>query len=200
MGLWGKGKKLFSKDFFPFPQLFILHLPAGPHFFNQGCCGEAGNQGERKHGSAVRFHYVAADDAIRGPVSAFDQDVGTDGADKFQGSIFVKFRYVVHGSEVGQDKGAGGKRVERALRPFVLAFDGQIAVQAEDQHVAQRFGPGQQIHMAGVNEIKAAVGENKAFSFGPQRLKPRKKRGGGQDGRVAEVGVLHAGRLSGRLA
>ncbi len=105
---------------------------------------------------------VPPDDPIDRPVSALDQDVRLNEGDQGERIRFVEENHVVHAGERRQNLSPLGFRDDRPALGFDRPDRG-IAVQADDQTVAQ--GPrGLQIaRVADVQEVKAAVREDEAF-------------------------------------
>jgi len=120
-------------------------------------------QGHPDHPSPSRLHGVSADNVVGAPVGAFDQDIGLDPLDDLCGRVVVKNRDGVNTLERQQDLGAFGLGRNWALRSFVGA-DRSIRVEADDQRVAKRPRIPQISHMAGMQEIEYAVGEDDGSS------------------------------------
>ena len=87
--------------------------------------------------AAAGLDGVAADDLIRGPVGALDQDVGLDARDDVGRRVLVEDRHGVDAVEREEDFRALALRVDRPRRALVAA-DRRVGVQPDDQQIAVR--------------------------------------------------------------
>jgi len=82
---------------------------------------------------------------------------------------------VVDGGEPGEHLGALLDVEDGAAGTLQPPHRG-IAVEPDDEHVAERPGRGEVAHVAGVEEVEAAVGEHHALAGGTQRREARRER------------------------
>ena len=115
------------------------------------------------------FNFGATDNLIVGPVAAFDQDVWEKGGDHFLGSGLGEDEDGVNTFEAGENFGALEFRDYRAIGALQGA-DAGVAVDADDEDVAESAGGFKAAKMAGMKKIETAVGEDNAagvaFLFG----------------------------------
>src|SRR6516165_11073197 len=124
---------------------------------------EAGEKINEDHLAAIGFDQLAAHDFIPSVVSAFHENLRTHVPDQLDRRILLEHDNQIDRLDRGEHLGA---RMLVLHRP-VLALqprDRCVAVQADHQPVAGRVGFGQELDMAGMQDIEAAVGEADAKS------------------------------------
>ena len=97
-----------------------------------------------------------------------------------RGGVFLEQADQVDAGEGGEDGGAGGLVVDRAGRAFE-AGDGGIRVQADDQAVAHGAALFEQMGVARVQDVEAAIGEADLVAAGAPAFGGFGGGGGGDD-------------------
>jgi len=108
---------------------------------------------------AASLHDIRAHDVFHPPVSALDQDIRSHARDKVVGRVFLEDADIVDAFKSGQDRGARGLIIDRPVRAFETR-DRCVGVEPQDQTVAQGAGLAEVGHMAGMQDVEAAVGED----------------------------------------
>jgi hypothetical protein len=121
--------------------------------------GVAGNDGGGDDTASGAFDFLAADDLVAGPVAAFDEDVGEEGGDDALRGELVEDKDGVDAFQGAEDFGALEFEDQGASFAFDLA-DAGVAVNGDDEGVAEAAGVFEAADVAGVKEVEAAVGED----------------------------------------
>src|SRR5229473_6604438 len=117
-------------------------------------------QQRRQHNtSAVGLHERLAIDPLSAPILALNQHVRPYLADYPLGSRVVEHHHVIDHLECREHPRAIDRVIQRPIRTLYLA-DAAIAVESHDQHFTLRTREAQNLQMARVEKIEAAVGEN----------------------------------------
>src|SRR5216684_4342993 len=117
-------------------------------------------QQRRQHNtSAVGLHERLAIDPLSAPILALDQHVRPYLADYPLGSRVVEHHHVIDHLECREHPRTIDRVIHRPIRTLYLA-DAAIAVESHDQHFTLRTRKAQNLQMARVEKIEAAVGEN----------------------------------------
>ncbi len=98
--------------------------------------------------------------------AAFDQHVGADGFEQSVRRIVFEHDDLAHAGQRRQHGRAVALADDRPAGTLEPSHAG-VAVDADEQRVAQRRGFGQVLHVADVEQIEAAVGEHHAFAAPP---------------------------------
>jgi hypothetical protein len=130
------------------------------------------------HGAAAREHAGRADDVRHRPVAAFHQHVRATGLDERGRRVVVEPGHGVHRLERRDQRHAVRQRVHRPARALAQAPHRGIAVQRHDQRRAERARARQVGHVAAVQEVEHAVGENERPR---QRRRPAHRRARRED-------------------
>jgi hypothetical protein len=109
--------------------------------------------------TAGGFDFFAADDLVIGPVATLHEDVGKKSGDDSARSGFVEDEDGVDAFEAGENFGALVLRNDRAARSFEGA-NAVVAVDADDEEIAQGAGGFEAADVSGMKKIEAAVGED----------------------------------------
>ena len=117
-------------------------------------------------------------DRVQGVIAAFDINVRPRRLQKGSGVGFGKKAHGIHRFQGGQDGGAILLVVERARGAFESAHP-DIAGDADQQGVALVARLLQTGHVAQMQDIKAAIGDDQFPARAPQILAPGAKRGRG---------------------
>jgi hypothetical protein len=113
--------------------------------------------------TAIRPYAIPLWYGIFSIVRAFGMDPRTKYFE-YTGDIgFVKHHYIIHTPEGGDKSGAFLLIQYGALRTFDRP-DGAVAVDRNDQGIAQLASALKVAHVANVQNIEAAIGENNTFS------------------------------------
>ncbi len=127
--------------------------------------GEAFHKGNNADFPAPGADFCRADDRVGIVVAAFDDDIGADGDDEFKRRGLVEDDDSIDGGKSGQDAGALGLADDRTIRAFEAA-DGCVAVDGDDEPVAEATSLLEQCDVADVQQIEAAVGKDDALAVG----------------------------------
>src|SRR5437588_621856 len=111
-------------------------------------------------GQAIRVRKVALGGGI---VAAFDVDGGLQAGDQWASRWLGKYCDVVDAGERGQDFGSFGLWDEWSARAFQSARAGVI-IETEDQKIAERPRLLEVAHVAQVEQVETAVGEDAALA------------------------------------
>src|SRR6266478_6067030 len=169
--------------------------------------GVAGHDGHRHDAAARRLHFFAANNLVSRPVATLDENVGKQSGDDALRRQIVEDHDGVNALQRGENFRAFALRNHRAPLAFEL-IDAGVAVQADDERVAEAARLLQAADVARMQQIKAAVGEDDAASIAFPAAKPQNRLLQCEDGiqRVSvrgqpeqivkpEVVVYHAGVL-----
>ena len=107
---------------------------------------------ERNHFdiSASRTNFLCAHYRLLAIIAAFDEDIWLERLHDFQRRVFVKNYYKINSFQRRQNIRAVGLRSHRAIRTLVEPTHGRIAVDADDERVAEPAGGGQQVNVTGM--------------------------------------------------
>jgi hypothetical protein len=131
--------------------------------------------------TAGGFDFFAANDLIAGPVATLDEDIGKKSGDDGARSGFVEDEDSVDAFEAGEDFGALVLRNDRAARSFEGA-NAAIAVDADDEVIAEGAGGFETADVSGVQKIEAAIGEDNFAAVAFLRSKPQNRLFQSEDG------------------
>jgi len=106
-----------------------------------------------------RLNFVLPDDFSRPPVATLDQYVRDQSGDNLLRRLLGEGSQVIDGPDGFEDFPSLGQRKNRPRRPLELA-DGSVIVERHNEDIAVLLGLLEEPDMAGVNQVKAAVGEN----------------------------------------
>ena len=143
--------------------MFILK----PDFFDDMGGGSTGSHLGKNNLAAMLFHDLSAADVVS-PVCAFNEDVGDDLGDEFGRFRFVEDDDIVDGLKGGEDASPVTLRHQRAKLSLVSPHGG-VGVEPDDQSIALLTREGEVIHMSGVENVEAAVGEDKFLPLCAER-------------------------------
>ena len=129
----------------------------------------AGHEAHQQHIAAGFLNHVAADHLVDTIIGALHQHAGPHAFDQFERRVFLEHNDQIDRFERGQHLGAAFRRVDRP--PLALEPRGRsIAVQSDHQAVASRARFRQQLHMAAMQQVEAAIGEADAQTVPPPFL------------------------------
>ena len=117
--------------------------------------------------AAGRFDKFASDDVLEGVVASFDEHVGADDADDLMRRRLVEDHHEIHACQRRQHAGTFGSGHDRPTRAFELRH-GLIGVDRDNQTVSLGGGLFEIRHMAGVQQVEAAVRQHDAAVLLPQ--------------------------------
>lgn len=139
-----------------------LRLPAGQSFDESGG-RPAGDQREDHDASACGFDRapLVCVEGVQRVIAAFDIDIGLSQGQEPDSSGLRKDANRIDASEGGQDHGAVGFGVDGAGRTFEGA-DGCVAVEPDQQGVAEVAGGFEVLDVAGMEDIEATVRDDDA--------------------------------------
>ena len=106
-----------------------------------------------------------ADYGFDGVIATLDEDVGLEGADELEGSVFVEDDDGVDGGQGGHDAGTLALADDGPGRAFE-ARNGSVGVEAEHEPRAELAAIFEQLDVADVEQVEAAVGEDDGFAGG----------------------------------
>src|SRR6516165_4980231 len=118
----------------------------------------AWEQIHQQHFPAVAPDDVGSDDLLRAVVGSLYQDVRADRLDQRKRRLLGEENHEIHRGERRHDRGPRRFGLYRPLRPLE-APDRMVGVERHDEPVARRAGLGQQMDMARMDQIEAAVAE-----------------------------------------
>src|SRR6478672_7512115 len=108
--------------------------------------------------AAPGFDFSAANDGDRRIVAAFHQYVGSERQDELERRVLVEHRHRIDTFERGEHVRALGLRSHGTTRTLETA-NGGVAVQADDELIAEGAGGGEQVDVADVEQIEDAIRE-----------------------------------------
>jgi len=116
--------------------------------------------------AAVGEHRVTLGHALRRVVGALGVNGGPDRRHERVGRVLVEHDDVVHRAQRREHLRALARRHHGAPRPFQPRHR-RVAVDADEEHVAERAGGLEIADVADVQEVEAAVGEDEALALCP---------------------------------
>ena len=117
-------------------------------------------EGDADDPPAASFDDVASDDRVFAPVGALHEDVRLDRADNLVRSVFVKDHHCIDRCERCEDLGAFVFRMDRAIGRLVERLDRSIAVDADDQQIAERPRVAKVANVARMEDVEHAIREH----------------------------------------
>jgi hypothetical protein len=136
--------------------------------------GVTGDYRDGNDAAAGGFHFFAADDLIAGPVAAFHQHVREQTGDDFARRGFVKNHYRVDAFERRENFGTLAFRQDGASGTLQLANAG-VAVEADDERVAESASLLEAADMPGMQQIEAAIREDDSAAVAFLAAKPQNR-------------------------
>jgi hypothetical protein len=133
--------------------------------------------------AASGFDFGAANDLITGPIATFNENIGDEGGDDFLGSRLVKDENRVDTLEAGKNFGALLLRNDGTAGPLEGANAG-VAVDADDEEIAEGAGRFEAANVAGMQKIEAAIGEDEFAAVAFLASKPHNRLFQSQDRRM----------------
>ena len=131
------------------------------HAIENGGGRVAGLDRDGDDAAAGGFDFFAADDFVRAPVATFNENAREKASDEVAGRGGVEDGDVVHGGEGGEDFSALVLGHDGATGAFEGA-DACVAIDGDDEKVAERAGLLETTDVAGMEKVKTAVGEDDA--------------------------------------
>ncbi len=128
----------------------------------KGSRGAARKQRSNHDSSPSRDHLRCTYDLLRSIISALHQHIWEETADESVWRILVEDGNHVHGGHCGQDHGTVFLGVDGPVRPLEPA-DRSIGIQADDERVSESTRRIQELDMAAVKDIEAAIGKHHRF-------------------------------------
>lgn len=104
------------------------------------------------------FDDLVADHLLAGVVAALHQNARRDARDQVDRRVLLEDHDEVDGFECGQHFGTRALVLDRAIRALQPPHRG-VAVEADDQPVAGGARRGQNLDVAGMQDVEAAIGE-----------------------------------------
>ena len=126
--------------------------------------GAAFDEGKYGHFTAVPADDLRFGEIFGTVVATLRVDVRPDRFDESVGTGFIENAYVIHAPKVGEHFGPFGLRNQGALWALETS-NGRIAVNADNEEVAERTGLGQVARVPNVKNVEASVGEDDALSL-----------------------------------
>ena len=102
------------------------------------------------------------------PISSFDEDIRLQCGDQALGVRFIEQDHVIDTAERSDHFRPLRFRNDRPIRSLIQTPDGRVAIDGNDEQVAQIFRGLEVARMAHVHEIETAVREHDAFLLGPR--------------------------------
>lgn len=124
---------------------------------------EAGHKGDAFDLAPCASYYIRTDNLVRSPVATLDKDVGQQVLDYPERIVFVKNQDQIHTLQGRHQLGPCLLFKYGPLRPLDEAHR-CIAVDGNYQDVAQFPGRREIAYMAGMEDVKAAVGEHNSLA------------------------------------
>jgi hypothetical protein len=134
-------------------------LGEGADFLEDGGGGIGVEDVDALDATAGGFDFFAADDLIAGPVATLDENIGKKSGDDRARSRFVEDEDSIDAFETGENFGALVLRNDGAAGPFEGA-NAAIAVDADDEEIAEGAGGFETADVSGMKKIEAAIGED----------------------------------------
>src|SRR5690606_5167042 len=120
----------------------------------------AGDQRDEHHVAAPPGERVPLGDLLPGVVGALDEHVGTQQLQELARGVLVEHRDPVDAGQPGEHGPTVLDRVDGAVPPLEAPHR-QVAVQADDEAVAERAGGLQHAHVPGVQDVEAPRSEER---------------------------------------
>jgi hypothetical protein len=149
-------------------------LGEGADFLEDGGGGIGVEDVDALDAPAGGFDFFAADDLVAGPVATLHENVGKKSCDDGARSGFVEDEDRVDAFETGEDFGTLVLRYDRAAGSFESA-NAVIAVDADNEEIAQGAGGLEAADVSGMKKIEAAISENNFPAVAFLRSKPQNR-------------------------
>lgn len=144
------------------------------HFLEDGRCGIARDDRHGNNDAACCFDLFPADDLIAGPIAALDKHVGEKCGNDFARRGLAENHDAVHALKRGKNFRAFVFWKNRPTRAFEFS-DARVAIDANDKRFAEGAGLFEALNVTGMEQVKAAVGENDAASIAFLAAKPQNR-------------------------
>jgi hypothetical protein len=122
------------------------------------------DKGKDDHFTSVAFDHVSSHHVLPGPVSSFHENMGPKEGDEFQRCGLIEDGHIIYTSKTGEDLRSFLKGENGPKRAFESP-DGKVAVDPDDQYVAEGSGCFEITDVASVEQVEAPVGEDDPFPF-----------------------------------
>ena len=110
--------------------------------------------------SSASLNYVTPDDVVLAPIRALDENVGLHRGDNRVRCVFIEDHDHIDGRQRGQDLGSLRFAIDRAIGRLRERLHRSIAVDADNQQIAERPGVAKIADMTRMQDIEHTVGEN----------------------------------------
>ncbi len=145
--------------------------------------------------ASCTFYFLSADDLVESPISTLDKNIRQKSGNQFTRSERVENHHGIHTFKGSQDFSALVLRYRRAA--FSLEFvHGSVAVDANNEHIAERPALLQALQVPEVKNVKAAIGENHSPTVAFIGAKPQNRLLKSEYCRVQRISMRTQARMS----
>src|SRR5688572_6194125 len=116
------------------------------------------HEGQCDYLSSPPFDFFASNNVVY-PIGPFDENIRPDCENHFERRVFIEGANVVNHAQRGKNLTAFNLWKHRTQGPF-QAVHRVVGVNRNDQGVPESPRPGQQVQVAGMEDVEAAVGKN----------------------------------------
>lgn len=138
------------------------------------------DKGKEFDAPAMGDDFLRPDDVFGRVVTAFDEDIGEDLGNEFEGGVLAEQDDGIDELQGGEDACAGVFGLEWARGAFEAAH-GIVGIEAHDEAVAELLCAFEVIDMAEVEEVETTVGKDDFVIFAPPFLEGGRQLQGGKD-------------------
>jgi hypothetical protein len=131
------------------------------NFLQNGRRGIAWHYGNGDDAAARCFHFLAAHDLVARPIIALYQNIWKQAGDDLARREIIENHYRVNGFQCRENLRAPALGDDWAAGALQLP-DAGVAVQPDDEHIAQLASTLEAAYVTWVKQVKAAVGEDHA--------------------------------------
>ena len=143
-------------------------------FLQNGGSRVTRDDGNGDNAATGSFDFFAADNLVAGPIAAFYENIGQQPRDDLARRQLIENDDGVYGFESGKYFRPLAFGDDRPACAFQLADTG-VAVQTDDEHVAELARQLEAPDVTGMEQVKAAVGEDDAAPVAFLAAKPQNR-------------------------
>src|SRR5260370_25583135 len=158
------------------------------YFLQNGRFGIAGHDGDGEGAPASSFHFFAAYHLVPRPIATLNQPIREQTGNHFAGRQVIEDHHGIHRFQSRENFRALAFRDNRAGFALQLTHAG-VAVQPNNQHIAQGARQFQAANVPGMKQVKAAVGEDDAAAVAFPAAKPQNRLLKCQECRIQRISI-----------
>ncbi len=114
--------------------------------------------------ASLLFDQLPADNMGRPPIGALDEDLGSQLGHEPLRCLLIEDRHVVNGLKRGDQSCPVSLRNDRPARSL-QSSNGAVAVESDDESIAQSSGLLEQLRVARMQQVKATIREDDTYAL-----------------------------------